>query len=212
MALFQRKPQLGSSLPLYRLGLQKTLLIIGLGNPGKEYDGTRHNIGFACLDHFAKKLEFPDWIVKKNLHSQISQLTVSDSRVILMKPTTFMNLSGKAAGAVQHFYKVPISQIIVVHDELDVDFGQIRNRVGGGAAGHNGVKSLIEHLGEGFGRIRIGINNKSANEMDSTDFVLSKFSKEEQAQIDMLLRETTSILSEFAHGQPLLTETRSFII
>ena len=123
-----------------------------------------------------------------------------------------MNIRGKAAGAVQHFYKVPISQIIVVHDELDVDFGQIRNRVGGGAAGHNGVKSLIEHLGEGFGRIRIGINNKSANEMDSTDFVLSKFSKEEQAQIDMLLRETTSILSEFAHGQPLLTETRSFII
>lgn len=123
-----------------------------------------------------------------------------------------MNLSGKATAAVQHFYKVPISHIIVVHDELDIDFGQIRNRVGGGAAGHNGIKSLVEHLGESFGRVRVGIRNEFTNNSDGTDFVLSKFSKDEQAQMNMLLRETTSILSEFAHGQPIITETRSFIV
>lgn len=212
MALFQKKPQLGSSLPLYRLGLQKTLLIIGLGNPGKEYDGTRHNIGFACLDHFAKKLEFPNWIVKKDLQSQLSQLIISDNRVILIKPTTFMNLSGRAALAVQHFYKIPSQQIIVVHDELDIEFGEISCRHGGGAAGHNGVKSLIEHLSNEFGRVRVGIHNQAADTGDSTDFVLAKFSKDEQAQMDMLMRESTSILSEFAHGQPLITETRNFIV
>lgn len=197
---------------MYRLGLQKTLLIIGLGNPGKEYDNTRHNVGFACLDYFAKKLEFPDWINKKDLQAQISQLTVSDSRVILMKPTTFMNMSGQGAVAVQHFYKIPISQIIAVHDELDVDFGQIRTKIGGGDAGHNGVKSLIKHLGENFGRVRVGINNKDAKMFDSADFVLSKFYDKEQIQMGMLLREATSILSEYAHGQPLAVETRNFIV
>ena len=212
MALFQKKPQTSNSAPLYTLGLQKTIIIVGLGNPGKEYDGTRHNIGFACLDSLAEKLDFPKWITKKDLKSLITNQTIADARVILIKPTTFMNLSGEAVQAAQNFYKVPTEQVLAVHDELDIPFGQIRTRLGGSDAGHNGVKSLIEHLGEGFGRIRIGIRNKVAEKADGKDFVLGKFNKEEQQQLPALLRETTAILSEYTHGQPLTSETRSFIV
>ena len=212
MALFQKKPQIGSNMPFYTLGLQKTLVIVGLGNPGKEYEGTRHNIGFAAVDEFARKLDFPAWVEKKDLKSHITQQNVGDNRVILVKPTTFMNLSGEAVQAVSHFYKVPLDQILAVHDELDIPFGQIRTRVGGSDAGNNGVKSLIQHIGDNFGRVRVGIQNEISAKADSADFVLSKFAKEEQEHLLALLRETTAILSEYAHGQPLIHETRSFLI
>src|SRR5882762_5438852 len=170
MALFQKKSNTSSAAPLYTLGLQKTVLIVGLGNPGKEYDKTRHNIGFAALDSFAAKLDFPDWITKKDLKSLISTQTIGDTRVVLVKPTTFMNLSGEAVQAVQHFYKVPDSQVVAVHDELDIPFGQIRTRLGGSDAGHNGIKSLIAHIGDGFGRVRVGVSNDISQKADSTDF------------------------------------------
>lgn len=211
MALFQKKPQT-DSVPLYRVGTEKTYLIIGLGNPGKEYDGTRHNIGFESLDNFAKKLEFPDWVAKKDLKCLETRHTIDGKRVILIKPTTFMNLSGEAAQAVSHFYKIGVKDMIAVYDELDVPYGQIRTRIGGSSAGHNGVKSLIEHLGEDFGRIRIGIANKVSAKADSADFVLGKFSKEEQAEVSNLLQEVNSILSESIYSDSLHTETRSFVI
>jgi len=212
MALFQRKTQTSTAAPLYTLGLQKSLLIIGLGNVGKKYDGTRHNIGFACIDHLAGKLDFPAWTSKKDLKCILARQTVSGSRVIIMKPTTYMNLSGEAAQAVQHFYKITNADTVVVHDELAIPFGQIRTRLGGSDAGHNGVKSLIEHLGEGFGRVRIGIHNEIVDKSDSADFVLAKFTQDEKPQLENLKREVTSILSEYAHGQPLNVETRSFIV
>lgn len=211
MALFQKKSQTDAA-PLYTVGNQKTFLIIGLGNPGKEYDGTRHNIGFATIDHLAKKLDFPAWTAKKSLKCLETSQTVSGNRVILIKPTTFMNLSGEAAQAVSHFYKLAPSQILAIYDELDIPYGQIRTRIGGSSAGHNGVKSLIEHLGEDFGRIRIGIANKVSAKADGADFVLGKFSKEEQAEVPNLLQETNSILTEFIYSGDLRTETRSFII
>lgn len=212
MALFQKKPQVGSTMPLYTLGLQKTIIIVGLGNVGKEYEGTRHNIGFAAVDTLAEKLDFPDWTVKKDLKCQMSMHTINDTRVILVKPTTFMNLSGESLQAVQNFYKVGHENILAVHDELDIPFGQIRMRMGGSDAGNNGVKSLIEHLGEGFGRVRVGIRNDIAEKADSANFVLGKFTKEEKEQLPELMRETNAILSEYIHGQPLTHETRSFII
>lgn len=212
MALFQKKPRVSDSAPLYSLGLQKTLLFIGLGNVGKEYSGTRHNVGFMCLDALAKKLEFPQWIEKKDLKCSFSSQNIADNRVILIKPTTYMNQSGEAAELVQRFYKIPAEQIVAVYDELDIPFGQIRMRIGGGSAGHNGVKSLIQTLGQDFGRIRIGIHDRIAKKAESTEFVLGKFTKDEQQQLDALTRETTSILSELAHGQPIVTETRSFIV
>lgn len=210
MALFQKRPDASSHLPVYSLGLTRSLLIVGLGNKGKEYEGTRHNIGFAAVDELAARQDFGQWIEKKDLKCLLTTTTIGDNRVILIKPTTFMNLSGEAVQAVMHFYKIPLQQVLVVHDELDIPFGQIRNRSGGSAAGHNGVKSLIQHIGEDFARVRIGI--QADTPMDTSDYVLAKFSKEEQEQLPAMLKETTAILTEYIHAGSLLQETRSFII
>lgn len=212
MGLFQRKTQTGISKPLYTLGLNRNLLIVGLGNPGKEYENTRHNIGFGCLDSLATKLEFPKWTEKKDLKSLVSLQKISDTRVILIKPMTFMNLSGQAVQYVKNLYKIPDDQIIAVYDELDIPFGQIRTKMGGSSAGHNGVESLIKHINEGFGRVRIGIRNDLADKAEGKDFVLGRFTKEEQGQLPALTREVDSILSEFIYGQPLVAETRNFLI
>lgn len=209
MGLFQRRPDTMSP-PLYSLGMQRTVLIVGLGNIGKEYDGTRHNIGFACLDALADKLEFDPWIEKKDMKTHITSKTLGSTRAILIKPTTFMNLSGEAVRAVAQFYKIPENQVIAVHDELDIPFGQIRTRMGGESAGHNGIKSVIKVWGKEFGRVRIGV--KAHTKMAAEDFVLAKFSEEEQAEIPALTREVNSILSEYIYGTELPADTRSFII
>jgi len=138
--------------------------------------------------------------------------TVGDTRVVLCKPTTFMNLSGEAVQAIAHFYKIPPANIIVVHDEIDVDFGQIRMRMGGSSAGHNGVKSVTKLLGsDEYGRVRVGIGPKKPDQIDSADFVLQAFSTKEQAAIPKLTREVTAILSEYAYGTPLTPDTRTFL-
>lgn len=211
MALFQKKPIVGTSVPLYTTGLSKSIVIVGLGNPGTEYDGTRHNIGFAALDSLCRALD-GEWILKKDLSCHLASLTVSDNRVLLLKPTTFMNRSGEAVQAVLNFYKLQASQVIVAHDELDVDFGQIRTRMGGSAAGHNGIKSLIQHIGEDFGRVRIGIGPKTPPQIDSADFVLARFNESEISEMPNLIKETTALLSELAHGSSLTPETRYFIV
>jgi PTH1 family peptidyl-tRNA hydrolase len=197
-------------MPLYTLGAAKNLLIVGLGNPGDEYDGTRHNVGFMCLDDFAAANEFDPWINKKDLKCLFTQKNLGQTRVMLIKPTTFMNLSGEAVQAVSRFYKISPDKIVAVYDELDVPFGQIRMRIGGSAAGHNGVKSLIQHMGEEFGRVRIGIGPKMPEQMDSADFVLATFSKDEQDRVKDLTRETTAILTEVIYGGQLAHETRTF--
>ena len=213
MALFQRRPQLGDVIQLYTLGQNKAVLIVGLGNPGKEYEGTRHNIGFACLDAFVEANGFDPWIEKKDLKCHQASAMLGDTRVIAIKPTTFMNLSGEAVQAVAHFYKITPEKIVVVHDELDVPFGQIRMRAGGGSAGHNGLKSIIQHIGESFGRVRVGVGPKEPEQMDSADFVLAKFSGEQQKHLPSLAREVAAILSEYAFGGEQLThETRTFIV
>jgi PTH1 family peptidyl-tRNA hydrolase len=212
MALFYRKPRVETSAPLYSIGLQKSLLIVGLGNVGKKYDGTRHNIGFTALDALAKTLEFPEWAEKKDHQCLYTSSTIADSHIYLIKPTTLMNRSGQSVNAVMQYYKITPDRVVVVHDELDIPYGQIRMRVGGSAAGNNGIKSLIEHIGEEFGRVRIGIRNEIAEKADGKDFVLGKFSKTEQELLPALTRETNAILSELIHGQPLTPDTRSFII
>lgn len=213
MSLFQRMPQTSEPKQYYSVGLNKTVLLVGLGNSGTEYDDTRHNIGFACIDAFAQTNDFPAWTLKKDLKCQLSQLTMNDTRVILMKPTTFMNLSGEAVQATHHFYNIPESQIVIVYDELDIDFGTIRTRVGGTAAGHNGVKSVIQHLGENFGRVRIGIGPKKPAAIDSADFVLKKFTKTELSHLPELIREVSAILSECVYSPSQLpADTRNFLV
>ncbi|HEY8999300.1 MAG TPA: aminoacyl-tRNA hydrolase [Candidatus Saccharimonadales bacterium] len=212
MALFQRNQQLGPSVQLYTLGQNKAVLIVGLGNVGREYDGTRHNIGFACLDAFASANDFAPWIEKKDLRCLTTTGTVGGNRIILCKPTTMMNLSGEAVQAVANFYKLGAEQAVVVHDELDIPFGAIRTRVGGSAAGHNGLKSIIQHFGEGFGRVRIGVGPKVPEQIDAADFVLGKFNAKEQEQLKNLTQETSAILSEYIFSGQLPHDTRSFMV
>lgn len=209
MGLFVRKQHSTSEVPAYSIGLSKTVLIVGLGNPGKDYDKTRHNIGFMCLDYFAEQNDFPAWTTKKDLKATIAIHNLGESRIILCKPTTFMNNSGQAVRAVQDFYKIDPSSTVVVHDEIDIPFGQIRSRQGGGSAGHNGVKSVIEHGSDNSGRIRIGIRNDIADKADSADFVLGKFTQDEQAKLGTISKEVTSMLTEYIFGNSLATETRT---
>jgi len=213
MAWLQKRPQVSDPVNYYTVGLNKTILLVGLGNPGKEYDTTRHNVGFLCIDNFVGKTdEMEAWMQKKDFKCLLSSGQIGDARVIAIKPTTFMNLSGKAVQAAANFYKINAGHIAVIHDELDIDFGQIRLRVGGSSAGHNGVKSLTQHIGEEYGRIRVGVGPKKPSKIDSTDFVLQKFSKAEQTQLPNLTREVNAILSEYLFGAELPHDTRSFLV
>jgi PTH1 family peptidyl-tRNA hydrolase len=211
MALFQKKLDSSDGSSLYTVGMSKNVLIIGLGNPGKKYDGTRHNIGFDILDSFAKKNDFQAWITKKDLKCQVTTATMGATRVILCKPTTFMNNSGEATQAIQRFYRVYNSGTLVVYDELAIPFGSLRTRVGGSDAGHNGVKSLINHLGDDFNRLRIGTGDEISKKADALDFVLGKFTKNEQGIVPLILREATTIITEFIFGGELPHETRTIL-
>lgn len=214
MGLFSKKPtQTSSSAPLYTIGNQKTILLVGLGNPGKEYISTRHNVGFECLDAFVSATsEFGGWVTKKDLSCVLTSTILGSNRVIAIKPTTFMNDSGRAVRAVQDFYKITPANIVIIHDELDIPFGQIRSRVGGGSAGHNGIKSVTNHIGDAYGRIRIGIDSPHRIKNNEKDFVLKSWSKEEQAHMSALHKEVTALLTEYLYGGTLAVETRNFTV
>lgn len=213
MAWLQKRPQVSDPTNFYTVGLNKTVLLVGLGNPGKEYEGTRHNIGFACIDQFVAKTEgMSDWINKKDLKCLLSTGQLGETRVLAIKPTTFMNLSGESVQAVVNFYKLSAGLVTVVHDELDIDFGQVRMRIGGSSAGHNGIKSITNLLGEDYGRVRIGVGPKVPASIKSEDFVLQKFSAEQQEQLPNLIKEVSAILSELVYGGELPHETRNFLV
>ncbi|HVX24506.1 MAG TPA: aminoacyl-tRNA hydrolase, partial [Candidatus Saccharimonadales bacterium] len=127
MAWLQKRPQVSNPTMFYTVGLNKTILLVGLGNVGKKYDNTRHNVGFFCIDNFvANTDEMAAWIAKKDLKCELSTGQLGDARVIAIKPTTFMNNSGEAVQAALQFYKIQPEHVLVLHDELDIDFGQIR--------------------------------------------------------------------------------------
>lgn len=157
-------------------------LIVGLGNPGKKYEQTRHNIGFMFLDYYASRLN-----VKFNpkANYQLAETNISGEKVLLLKPQTFMNLSGEAVHSVCKFYKIDIADVIVVYDDLDMDFGKLRVKDNSSAGGHNGIKNIINHMHtQQFMRIKVGIN--SPYKADVKSFVLSKFSKAELAELNNL--------------------------
>ena len=211
MGLFQKKPQVSNSAPLYTLGLHKTILVAGLGNIGKKYDKTRHNVGFSCVDEFVKLNDFGGWLEKKDLKCNLASGTIGSTRVIIIKPNTYMNNSGESVQLAAHFYKINPASILVLHDELAIDFGQIRTRQGGSDAGNNGVKSVIQHIGPDFPRIRIGIANEISEKADNADFVLGKFTQSEEAKIPDLTREVVSIMTEFIASGELPHDTRNVI-
>lgn len=212
MGWLQKRPQVSESIQFYTVGQNKSILLVGLGNPGKEYDLTRHNIGSECLDCFVGKTpEMDTWVEKKDLKCLLSSGRVGETRVVAIKPVTFMNLSGEAVQAAARFYKIPDSNILVLHDEIDMDFGQIRTRIGGSST-HNGVKDVIKHLGEDFGRVRIGVGPKKPARIDSAKFVLQSFPAKQQEQLPQLYREVNAILTEYLYGGRLPHETRSFLV
>lgn len=199
MGLFQKKI-LPISSPKYTLGQQDTKLIVALGNMGKEYEITRHNMGFLCIDEFVKTEEFNPWVEKKDLKSILCAKIIDGKKVIICKPTTMMNLSGEAVQLVQNFYKISANDTAVVYDELDLDHGTIRTGQGGTSAGHNGIKSLAKHTENSFWRIRIGIGPKEPEEIDTADFVLQKFSKSQLELLPTIKKEVTSLLSDWLAG------------
>lgn len=211
MGLFTTRPQTGPAMNYYTVTNERTILLIGLGNVGPEYNLTRHNIGFEAVDSFVETNNLGPWQDKRDLKCQLTSGKVGSLRVIAIKPTTFMNLSGEAVQAVAHFYKIKLSDIFVIHDELDIPFGQIRLRVGGSAAGHNGIKSVTQQIGENYGRIRVGIGPKEPEQIDSADFVLQRFNAGQQTKLPALKNEVNSILSELIYGGDLPHDTRSFI-
>lgn len=156
-------------------------IVAGLGNPGRAYAKTRHNAGFAVIDAFAARHRL-SWKAYPRFEAQVARWDrVSGCSWLLAKPATFMNESGRALSTLARFHKTPLSAIIVIYDDLGLDLGRVKISLRGGAGGHNGVASLLEHLGGGFIRYRIGIGPKRPPEMDLKDFVLGKFTSDEQA-------------------------------
>ncbi|TXK78237.1 aminoacyl-tRNA hydrolase [Paenibacillus sp. N3.4] len=158
---------------------------IGLGNPGKQYEMNRHNVGFMAIDHFAVKWGITSFQNKgKGL---LGEGNVNGTKVYLLKPMTYMNLSGESMRAFLDFYKANLEDITIIYDDMDTLFGQIRLRYQGSPGGHNGIKSIIQHAGtQSFNRIRVGVN-RPAPGYNIADYVLSNFSKEEMKSIDEVL-------------------------
>jgi PTH1 family peptidyl-tRNA hydrolase len=153
-------------------------IIVGLGNPGKKYERTRHNAGFMALDELAKNLHCD--VAQDKYHALIGKARIDSEAAVLAKPQTYMNDSGRAVAAILRETYAPVSDLMVIHDELDLPLGTVRVKIGGGHGGHNGLRSLIEYLGSpDFIRVRIGIGRPALN-MDPADYVLSPFFAEER--------------------------------
>jgi PTH1 family peptidyl-tRNA hydrolase len=182
-------------------------LIVGLGNPEPRYDHTRHNIGFSLLDHVAEQLG-ASWQPKPKFKGIVAETSIGGEKAILLKPTTYYNLSGEAARTVVDFYKLSVGHdVLVLHDELALPFGTLRTRLSGSGAGNNGVKSLIAHLGPNFARIRVGIANDHTEQQDATDFVLGRLSSTEQSAMDEIARHTLDFIEHFVHQEKEFSPT-----
>jgi PTH1 family peptidyl-tRNA hydrolase len=169
-------------------------LIVGLGNPGPEYANNRHNVGFMVADLLAEriggKFKRAGKAQAQVLEGRIGAPGPASRRVVLVKPTSFMNLSGGPVNALRDFYKVPLANIVAVHDELDIDYGTLRLKLGGGDNGHNGLKSMTKAMGPDYHRVRFGIG-RPPGRMQVADFVLKDFSSTERKELEFLVDRAT---------------------
>ena len=173
-------------------------LIIGLGNPGKEYEATRHNAGFWFVDAVARQQQV-SFKSEKKFHCQLTRFKYAGHDVWLLKPETFMNLSGKSVQAVCQFYKIPLDKILVAHDELDLEPGVARLKKGGGHGGHNGLRDIMQRMGKDFYRLRLGIGHPGHKER-VTGHVLNKVSSDDERAIEQAIDETLRVLPEIISG------------
>ena len=163
-------------------------LLVCLGNPGEKYEDTRHNVGFMVADEIGERQHAP--IQKLKFRALTNIFTISGEKVLVMKPVTYMNLSGEAVGEAARFYKLPPERVLVISDDVSLPLGKLRIRKGGSAGGHNGLKSIIQHLGtDQFPRIKVGVGQKPHPDYDMADWVLSKFAGEDLKTITEAIRK-----------------------
>jgi PTH1 family peptidyl-tRNA hydrolase len=174
-------------------------LIVGLGNPGKEYEATRHNAGFWFVDRLNQEYQ-GTWSNESRFQSQVSTIRINQQDIWLLKPYTFMNASGRAVSLFAQFYRIDPSDILVVHDELDLSAGEIKFKFGGGSAGHNGLKDITRALSKSeYWRLRIGIGHPGERHKVA-DYVLNRATKIESEQIDEAMDKAQQVIPEFLSG------------
>ena len=162
-------------------------LVVGLGNPGPKYDWTRHNMGFLVIDELAEREKIP--VQKLKFKALTNTAVIGDQSVLLMKPTTYMNLSGGAVGEAARFYKIPPERILVISDDVALPQGKLRIRRSGSAGGHNGLKDIIAHLGgDSFPRIKVGVGGKPHPDSDMADWVLGKFTGQDKKTMEEAIK------------------------
>jgi PTH1 family peptidyl-tRNA hydrolase len=169
-------------------------VIAGLGNPGSKYRNTRHNIGFALVDQLAAKYG-ATWKHEARFEAEVAVIQHDERKLMLLKPQTFMNASGRSLGTALRYRKQSTDSMLVIYDDLTLDLGRIKLSVSGSAGGHNGIADILTQVGAGFARFRVGIGAKPHKEMDLSDYVLSKFSKDEQS----ILTDRSPIFLDHLH-------------
>nr|WP_173057833.1 aminoacyl-tRNA hydrolase [Phytohabitans houttuyneae] len=174
--------------------MDESWLVVGLGNPGREYTGNRHNVGFMVADLLAKRMGARFGRHKRAVADVAEgRLVPGGPRLVLAKPLTYMNLSGGPVAALSQFYKIPVGNIVAVHDELDLGFGTVRAKVGGGEGGHNGLRSMSKSLGsKDYVRVRFGIGRPPGRQ-DPADYVLSDFSSTERKELEFLVDRAADV-------------------
>lgn len=175
-------------------------LLLALGNPGPRYAATRHNAGFIILDAYAAE-QGVQFTPKSRFNAELAEFSHGGEKVILAKPTTFYNETGVATRAIMDFYKLSLDDVLVIHDDVALDFGKIRVRRGGESAGNNGLKSLHQHIGQDFWHIRLGTDNKMRQQIGDIDFVLSSFTPTERAILQgWMAEQSASLIAQFLAG------------
>lgn len=179
----------------HEVSVTPPLLVVGLGNPGKKYARTRHNFGFLAVDSLWQTWGGTDWHLEKKFQTELSEVTRNGRRIYLAKPQTFMNDSGKSVRTLLDFYKLSPQELVVLHDEVDIPFGKIKLTLSSRAAGHNGVKDIIEKLGtQDFCRLRLGVGKSENPNISTADHVLQNFSPEEAKNLPTLFEELIATL------------------
>ncbi len=174
------------------------LLIVGLGNPGAQYAQNRHNVGFMAVDAIHRRHGFPPW--RRRFQAEVAEATLAGAKVLLVKPQTYMNESGRAVQAAAAFYKIPPADMVVIHDEVDLPPGKTRMKTGGGAAGHNGLRSIDAALGDGYRRLRIGVGHPGVKEAVA-HYVLHDFAKADQEWLKPLIEAIADNAALLAEGK-----------
>lgn len=170
-------------------------LIVGLGNPGLEYENTRHNIGFELLDYIANLNDY-HFTLEKKFNALSACITVNGEKVLIVKPLSYMNLSGNVVGKYVKYYNILPNDVLVIHDDLDMNFGKIRIVYDSSSGGHNGIKDIINNIGsKKFTRLKIGISNNKS--IDTKDYVLGKFSKEDRVILNNIYDKVKDIIYDF---------------